>query len=138
MVESSLVVFANNRVIAQSKGLPAQVEFDFDSVWAFKKQNKFIFHADLLLWLHVHPHGYGVIPSATDLNCARGLNIALGGLGKFGIMCFHDEDLGNITGDCAIYELQNDQLVQSGKNLSMGDRFPYYHEAVILKTLSCT
>ena len=109
MVESSLVLW-DQRVIALSRGKPAEVEFDFDTVWRIKKNSPHVFKQRELTWLHVHPIGYGTQASSTDINCAEGLNAAFGNMGWFGILCFNDADLDWIGGQITWYRWVKGEL----------------------------
>ena len=51
-------------------GGPASVEFDFIKVW--EESKKVHFTPSDLLFLHVHPRGFGVGCSTTDVDCLQG------------------------------------------------------------------
>jgi hypothetical protein len=108
MVESSLVSYEDSIIVA-NRGGPASVEFDFDAVWAFTRKVK-DFDPRYLVWLHVHPIGFGPQASAKDLECYRGLRIAFGETaGEFGILCFDNEELNEISGKICWHDYQSSQ-----------------------------
>lgn len=123
MVESSVVYYENfsdYTLVAASVGEPARVEFDFEKVWSFRKKTE-DFDPRKLMWFHVHPSGFGTVASATDLDCAKGLKLAFGELGHFGIVGFDNSDLSDVSGEICWYELKDNQLVDSYKG-----RIPNY------------
>lgn len=67
-------------------GGPASVEFDFLKIWEESKRVNFA--PSDLLFLHVHPSGYGVGYSATDMDCLQGFVKAFGTTPRFGIVAY--------------------------------------------------
>jgi hypothetical protein len=136
MLESAIVTY-HSRLISATKGNPASVEFDFDAVWRFKKQNAAGWSPKYLRWVHVHPIGFGTGPSMQDQICAASLAAAFKEVDRFGIACFYDCKPDNIQGDIRWYEWnKGKQCLVPDNNLcdimfSLDDR-----EAYILKTLS--
>lgn len=83
MRESSLVLCGEDIIDVQI-GSGAEVKFDFDHVWAYRK------HKENIKFYHVHPQGFLGI-SGTDVNCMKGYKIALGIPSYFSVICFKDE-----------------------------------------------
>lgn len=108
MNESAIVTY-KRKIISFSRGKPCEVEFKFNEIWAFKKATP-DFDPKHLAWFHVHPVGFGIQPSSTDLNCVKGLHIALGSVGGFCIICFKDKDLNNIEGEGVMYQFDGKEL----------------------------
>jgi len=90
MKESSLILY-DNFFIDASIGTPCSVEFNFEKAWEFKKSIK-DFDPKLLKFYHVHPEGF-LDYSDIDLNCIKGLNIAMGCPVYFSIITFLNNDL---------------------------------------------
>lgn len=107
MVESSLVLYGGE-IIAASRGGPASVEFDFESVWQYRKRQMRdvpMFSFNRLEWIHVHPTSFGIKPSTQDQLCAESLCRAFGinELPNFTIISFSSENLNSIEGKYASY-----------------------------------
>jgi hypothetical protein len=81
--ESSLITY-DNVIIDFQKGTSSLVEFDFMKLWEFKKLLKENFNPSLLHFYHVHPESFGTLMSDVDINCIKGLSMAL----KFEVINF--------------------------------------------------
>lgn len=77
-------------------GGPASVEFDFIKVW--EESKKVHFAPSDLLFLHVHPRGFGVGCSTTDIDCLQGYVKAFGSTPRFGIVAYDLVDTSNMRG----------------------------------------
>ena len=129
MNEAAIVVYKNEVLLSASLGEPGHVEFNFDEVWRVHKEMPL----DLkeLKWIHCHPIGCKPIYSHTDLNCARGLKLAFGEIGSFGIISFKYVGYWNLSFDCEWYVLDgNNNLVKSE------DRYIREKWICLLKTLA--
>lgn len=112
MVESSIVTY-RYEIVTASRGGPVSVEFDFETVWEYRKQkkNNVGFDPKRLHWIHVHPPGVGTDPSSTDEDCAKGLSLAFGKeFGMFTIVEFFDNDLNSLEGKCSNYRYNGSKL----------------------------
>lgn len=109
MIETSMVLYDNYLMVCMSKGTVGNVEFDFDAVWRFRKQ-VIEFDPLKLIWLHVHPLGFGYEASLQDSICAKGLEIAFKGLGKFGILHFQTPSQQDCRGQVGWHELDGSEL----------------------------
>jgi hypothetical protein len=133
MLESSMVQYGG-KIISVSKGKPASVEFDFEAVWRFKKVLGHRFDPCLLRWIHVHPTGFGILPSPQDELCAEGLAAAFKSCENFVILRFFNPGFQDIFGDLAIYRWDLKKLVLTETSSVEFGLFKRY--AYILKTLS--
>ena len=77
-------------------GGPASVEFDFIKVW--EESKKVHFTPSDLLFLHVHPRGFGVGCSTTDVDCLQGFVKAFGSTPRFGIVAYGKVDTNDMSG----------------------------------------
>lgn len=89
--ESALIKY-NKEIISLSRGYPAQVVFNFEKVWDFKRRLGPEFNPDLLSFYHVHPEDC-LWYSQLDLNCLQGFNAAFGFPVYFGILCYQNNNL---------------------------------------------
>lgn len=98
MTESSLVLLHDGRgdtvaepsIIDFQKGYAAHVEFDFLKIWKYMK-NLPKKSLDDLHFIHIHPTGFGVQMSGTDINCLEGFLMSYGISPLFSIIEF-DKD----------------------------------------------
>jgi hypothetical protein len=113
MIETSMVLYEHSEeqkyMVSITKGTAGAVEFDFDAVWNFKKMLQ-QFDPKKLIWLHVHPPGFGVEASAQDYLCAKSLQIAFKELGKFGIFQFRTPSTSDCQGQVGWHELDGSAL----------------------------
>ncbi len=89
MRESSCVLYLGEKtpkLFDVQIGTPASVEFDFVKVW--EQCKKVHFAPSDLLFIHVHPRGFGVECSSTDIDCLQGYVKAFGSSPRFGIVCY--------------------------------------------------
>ena len=101
MTESSLTILHRTwdveddtpHILDFQKGYPGHVEFDFTKIW--KGLKKFRKEAAIgLHFIHVHPQGYGIQMSDTDVNCLEGFMCGFGISPLFSIIEFTDDKLG--------------------------------------------
>lgn len=113
MTESSLTLLhadcededTTPRILDFQKGHPAHVEFDFLKIWRKLRT----FHPSDwigLHFIHVHPKGFGVGMSGTDVDCLTGFVEALSFSPLFSIIEFTDDRLNFKQ---ATYEIQSYQ-----------------------------
>lgn len=136
MLESAMVLY-HDEIVSVTKGRPATVEFDFETVWDFKRKTP-NFSARHLTWVHVHPTGFGTQPSTTDENCAQGLFAAFGRLEQFGIICFSSPTFKNIEGLISWYRFDpvTSKLIKTAEHDLQDDRYLIEEEVAMLKALS--
>jgi hypothetical protein len=93
ITEASIVTHMGH-IIDWQKGTLCSVEFDFLRIWNYL-QSIGLYKKEWLHFIHVHPSGFGVNPSYTDLNCIEGLTLALGFSFPFSIIEFGENPFGN-------------------------------------------
>lgn len=111
MTESSLTLLhvdwdeadTTPRILDFQKGYPAHVEFDFLKIWR-KLRTLHPSNWIGLHFIHVHPKGFGVGMSGTDVDCLTGFVEALSFSPLFSIIEFTDDKLGFKQ---ASYEMQS-------------------------------
>jgi len=93
MIESSIIKYRSETVTIDGRWANS-VEFNFDKIWKFKDKLKAKgdWNPKVFSYYHVHPEGM-LWYSEKDLNCAKGLHIALGACTNFHIVTFDDGDL---------------------------------------------
>lgn len=99
MRESSCVLYLgeqNPRLFDVQIGTPASVEFDFIKVW--EQCKKVHFAPSDLLFIHVHPRGFGVGCSSTDIDCLQGYVKAFGSSPRFGIVSYDRVEVSSMHG----------------------------------------
>lgn len=115
MTESSIAIIHQNwekedttpHILDFQKGYSAHVEFDFLKIWKNLKKRR---AEDIigLHFVHVHPKGFGVGMSATDVNCLEGFVKSFGISPLFSIIEFTDSDLRYKQ---ASYEIQMNKVL---------------------------
>lgn len=114
MIESSIVLYQHEGTCTDSEivtidiGHPASVEFDFFSIWEFKKKLGVEFNPRNLRFHHVHPSGL-LAYSETDLNCVKGLKIALNDISSFSIICFECPDINSLKSDIVSFKYDGEE-----------------------------
>lgn len=89
MRESAIVTYGDH-IIDYSIGTPTTVEFNFDRIWGTLKGYE-DYYLNWLRFYHVHPEGVFNY-SDKDLDCMKGLSIALGFPINFNIVTFTNQD----------------------------------------------
>lgn len=100
--ESKLVIARNfncsNKIIDYGVGTPVNVEFDFEAMWKYVKENRLKKGFIGLDFYHTHPEGM-LKYSELDRQMFKGYTLALGKqfICTFIIVCFKNSDVNDIS-----------------------------------------